>query len=63
MFEKLEQAIGYTFRDKSLLKLAMTHPSYAGETHVHNQRLEFLGDAVHASDSLQNTKHNGSPLL
>ncbi len=46
MFEKLEQAIGYTFRDKSLLKLAMTHPSYAGETHVHNQRLEFLGDAV-----------------
>ena len=46
MFEKLEQDIGYTFRDKALLKLAMTHPSYAGETHVHNQRLEFLGDAV-----------------
>ena len=46
MFEQLEKAIGYTFRDQSLLKLAMTHPSYAGETHVHNQRLEFLGDAV-----------------
>ena len=46
MFEELEQAIDYSFKDKSLLKLAMTHPSYAGETHVHNQRLEFLGDAV-----------------
>ena len=46
MFEKLEKDIGYTFKDKSLLKLAMTHPSYAGETHVHNQRLEVLGDAV-----------------
>lgn len=46
MFEKLENDIGYSFKDKSLLKLAMTHPSYAGERHVHNQRLEFLGDAV-----------------
>lgn len=46
MFEKLEQNIGYRFKDKALLKLAMTHPSFAGETHVHNQRLEFLGDAV-----------------
>lgn len=46
MFEKLEKDIGYTFKDQKLLKLAMTHPSCAGETHVHNQRLEFLGDAV-----------------
>lgn len=46
MFEALEKEIGYSFKDKSLLKLAMTHPSYAGDTHIHNQRLEFLGDAV-----------------
>ena len=46
MFEELEQAIDYSFKEKSLLELAMTHPSYAGETHVHNRRLAFLGDAV-----------------
>ncbi len=46
MFETLEKDIGYAFKDKSLLKLAMTHPSYGGEAHVNNQRLEFLGDAV-----------------
>lgn len=46
MFEKLEKDIDYTFCDKKLLQLAMTHPSHAGQTHVHNQRLEFLGDAV-----------------
>jgi ribonuclease-3 len=44
--------LGYTFRQPMLLRLALTHPSYAhehpeegGEEH-HNQRLEFLGDAV-----------------
>ena len=39
----LERAIGYTFRDKALLRQALTHPSVG---HDHNQRLEFLGDAV-----------------
>jgi ribonuclease III len=45
----LEAALGYTFRDTALLRLAVTHPSIAheGEMSVpHNQRLEFLGDAV-----------------
>ncbi len=48
----VEERLGYTFRDSDLLRLALTHPSYAhehpqegGESH-HNQRLEFLGDAV-----------------
>ncbi|MGI6172596.1 MAG: ribonuclease III [Christensenellales bacterium] len=43
----LEDAIGYRFRDKALLKTALTHPSY-GKDHgtPHYQRLEFLGDAV-----------------
>lgn len=39
----LEQVLLYTFRNKTLLKMALTHPSMGGE---HNQRLEFLGDAV-----------------
>ena len=43
----LESAIGHSFADKSLLELALTHPSYALSHQCHdNQRLEFLGDAV-----------------
>jgi ribonuclease III len=41
--------IAYQFRDENLLRLALTHPSIAHESGVataHNQRLEFLGDAV-----------------
>ncbi len=41
--EKLEQVLHYTFQNKKLLKTALTHPSMGGE---HNQRMEFLGDAV-----------------
>ena len=47
--EELEKIIGYQFKDKELLTLAMTHSSYANEhrmRHKHNERLEFLGDAV-----------------
>jgi ribonuclease-3 len=46
---ELQQRLGYQFRDESLLRLALTHPSIAHEANVptqHNQRLEFLGDAV-----------------
>ena len=45
----LQTRLGYTFRDENLLKLALTHPSVAHEQGApveHNQRLEFLGDAV-----------------
>jgi ribonuclease-3 len=45
----LQERLGYTFRDESLLRLALTHPSVAHEATAstpHNQRLEFLGDAV-----------------
>lgn len=48
-FEELEKQLGYTFRDASLLRLALTHPSVAHEQGAPvqtNQRLEFLGDAV-----------------
>ena len=45
--KELENKIGYVFKDKELLKLSLTHCSYGAEHNVkHNQRLEFLGDAV-----------------
>ena len=56
---ELQNRLGYAFRDEGLLRLALTHPSVAHESGVptaggdaaqrrpaHNQRLEFLGDAV-----------------
>jgi ribonuclease III len=46
---EFQKKLGYTFNDESLLRLALTHPSIAheGSAHTpHNQRLEFLGDAV-----------------
>ena len=50
MLSKLEQAIGYTFRDRSLLENALRHSSYANENRKENlssnERLEFLGDSV-----------------
>ncbi len=43
----LEQKINYTFKEKSLLELALTHCSFSAEHGMqNNQRLEFLGDAV-----------------
>ena len=48
--KELQKKIGYTFKDSSLLTLAMSHSSYANEKHLSklgcNERLEFLGDAV-----------------
>ena len=44
-----ENNIHYTFKNKKLLELALTHSSYANESRTHieyNERLEFLGDAV-----------------
>ena len=56
---ELQNRLGHTFRDETLLRLALTHPSVAHESGAaavggdeaparpaHNQRLEFLGDAV-----------------
>ena len=48
----VETRLGYSFQKPELLRLALTHPSYAhehldeGGEEYHNQRLEFLGDAV-----------------
>lgn len=48
--EKLQENLGYTFRDETLLRAALYHSSYANEHRAEeiasNERLEFLGDAV-----------------
>ena len=45
----LEAKLEYTFQDISLLEHALTHSSFANESHgryTSNERLEFLGDSV-----------------
>lgn len=48
--DNLEQAIGYRFKNRSLLEMALSHSSYANETLRNSlksyERLEFLGDSI-----------------
>ncbi|HET6884505.1 MAG TPA: ribonuclease III [Pirellulales bacterium] len=44
--ERLERRIGYVFKDKELLRAALTHASGASHRLRSNERLEFLGDAI-----------------
>ncbi len=45
--EELEKNIGYTFKNKELLKQALRHTSYANERNIEsNEKLEFLGDSI-----------------
>ena len=45
--ERVEQSIGYKFKNENLLKTAFTHTSYAYENKVEsNEKLEYLGDAI-----------------
>ncbi|MCO5144029.1 MAG: ribonuclease III [Oligoflexia bacterium] len=57
MFTELEEKLGYEFKDKEVLRLALRHKSHANESkkkstskeefvQLHNERLEFLGDSV-----------------
>ena len=48
MYTDIEHIIGYSFKDKDVLKEALTHKSFAGEhrSAKHNERLEFLGDSI-----------------
>ena len=50
MIKELEEAIGYRFRNVTLLQNALAHSSYANERWhdplKSNERLEFLGDSV-----------------
>ena len=58
----LEKSIGYEFKNKELLKKALTHTSYANEYHVEsNEKLEFLGDSILefiSSKYIYNTHNN-----
>ena len=63
--DKLEEKLGYTFTDRTLLERALTHSSYANENRgkglESNERLEFLGDSVLGmvtADFLFRTKPN-----
>ena len=46
ILETCQSRIGYEFRDKSLLRAALTHASGALHRLASNERLEFLGDAI-----------------
>lgn len=50
IIETLEERIGYRFRDRELLRQALTHSSFTNEQKINKtsnyERLEFLGDAV-----------------
>ena len=50
LLQKLEATIGYSFKDMKILEESIIHKSYAYENAAqklrHNERLEFLGDAV-----------------
>ena len=50
MYEQLQAALHYQFKNPSLLRNALTHSSYANENRnlklPCNERLEFLGDSV-----------------
>lgn len=49
MLNALEERLEYQFHDLALLDTALTHTSYVkgdGRASAHNERLEFLGDAV-----------------
>lgn len=44
---EIEKSIGYEFKNKELLKKALTHTSYAYENNIEsNEKLEFLGDSI-----------------
>jgi ribonuclease-3 len=48
-FIQLEKKINYNFKNKDLLKHALTHKTYAFEANIpleFNERLEFLGDSI-----------------
>jgi len=46
-YEDIEKKIGYSFKNKELLKTALTHTSYANIHEVDsNEKLEYLGDSI-----------------
>lgn len=64
--DKLEEKIGYRFRDRGLLLTALTHSSYANERHDDAlpcyERLEFLGDSILGLVTADFLYHHEPPL-
>lgn len=61
--KKLEETIGYKFKDRNLLELAMTHCSLSADREATYERMEFLGDAVVGlviAEHLYNSQNNYS---
>jgi len=46
LLESCQRRIGYTFKDRNMLREALTHASGAEHRLTSNERLEFLGDAI-----------------
>lgn len=50
MYKALEDSLGYSYKDKELLRHALSHSSYANEVYKNSlrsyERLEFLGDSI-----------------
>lgn len=64
--EKLEETIGYRFRNRKLLETALTHSSYANERHGAGEesyeRLEFLGDSILGHITADYLYHHEPPI-
>jgi len=61
--KEFEKEIGYEFKNRELLKTALTHTSYAYENNVEsNEKLEFLGDSILEFLSSKYLYHNYKKL-
>lgn len=61
--DKFEENIGYIFKNKQLLKTALTHTSYAYEKNTKsNEKLEYLGDSILEFVSSEYLYHEYSKL-
>ena len=64
--QKLEETIGYRFRNRKLLETALTHSSYANERHDSGEesyeRLEFLGDSILGHITADYLYHQDPPI-
>ena len=64
--QKLEEIIGYRFRDPKLLETALTHSSFANERHDSGEesyeRLEFLGDSILGHITADYLYHHEPPI-
>lgn len=45
-WQELQERLDYRFKDVKLLQLSLSHKSFSGAAGSHNEKLEFLGDAV-----------------